>query len=520
MTAFLRRLAVCVGLLVVAPPLAAQDLAKGAAAPGAPHGSARSADERPSPSPVKPLPADATTTHTLNLASRKLEFKATAGSIRLTDDKGEPEADVCYIAYQRNGPDADKRPVTFVFNGGPGAGSAWLQLGAVGPSATAHRRAVPSSAPTLVDNEETWLDFTDLVFIDPPGTGYSRILGGDDVRKKLWSVNGDIEALSVVVRRWLAENDRLASPKFILGESYGGFRGPRLAEELATQQGVGLSGLVLISPALVLGGDSADVANPWPFATRLPSYAAAFRERSGKVTRKDLEDVETYASHDYWLDFLRGPNDAAAVARMDQRVSDLTGLDAELVKRLGGRVDKDAFLREFDRQQGKVAAFYDVTINAYDPEPHRYRSRWLDPVVDGFDAPFSSAIMGVYNNRLGWKIDERYELLNEAVSHAWNWDSGPEPPRAILALQRMLALDPNFKVLISHGLTDVQTPYFGTQLLLDQIPDYGPPGRLTLKVYGGGHMHYLRDDTRKALREDARRLIEGAEGAAAAPSAQ
>ena len=117
--------------------------------------------------------------------------------------------------------------------------------------------------------------------------------------------------------------------------------------------------------------------------------------------------------------------------------------------------------------------------------------------------------MGIYNDRLGWKIDERYELLNEAVSHAWNWGSGLEAPQSISALKRMLALDPNFKVLISHGLTDVQTPYFGTQLLLDQIPDYGPSGRLKLKAYNGGHMHYSRDILRKALREDARQLIEG-----------
>ena len=201
----------------------------------------KSEDTKPSTAPVRPLPVDATTTQVLSLASRKLDFKATAGSIQLSDDKGAPEADVCYIAYQLNAPDAHKRPVTFVFNGGPGAGSAWLQLGAVGPWRLPINSLSPSSTPTVVDNEDTWLDFTDLVFIDPPGSGYSRIVApGDDVRKKLWSVNGDIEALSVVVRRWLAENDRLASPKFILGESYGGFRGPRLAEELATKQGVGI----------------------------------------------------------------------------------------------------------------------------------------------------------------------------------------------------------------------------------------------------------------------------------------
>jgi carboxypeptidase C (cathepsin A) len=511
MIAFLRSLAFVVGLLMVAAPLAAEESAAGLTSAGSQPVSAKSPEEAKSATAAaRRLPSDSTTTQGLNLLSRKLAFKATAGSIQLPDDKGALEAEVAYIAYQLDGGDVQKRPVTFVFNGGPGAGSAWLQLGAVGPWRLPMNGLSPSSAPILVENEETWLDFTDLVFIDPPGTGYSRVVAsGDEVRKRLWSVNGDIDALSVVVRRWLAANNRVMSPKFILGESYGGFRGPRLAEELATKQGIGVSGLILISPALDIGSDFSRGGDPFSFAVRLPSYAAAFRERKGAVTREDLADVEQYASHDYLLDFLQGPKDAAAVARMVQRVSDLTGLDPELVKQLEGRIGKSAFLREFDRRQGKVVAFYDATISAYDPEPNEYRSRWLDPVAEGADAPFSSAIMGVYNDRLGWKIDDHYELLNEAVSRAWNWGNNLEPPQSIDALKRMLALDPNFRVLISHGLTDVQTPYFGTQLLLDQIPDYGLPGRLKLKVYAGGHMHYSRNDSRKALREDAQQLIEG-----------
>jgi len=240
MSALLRLLAVSVGLLIVAAPLAAEELTTGASPASAPHGSMKSSeDANPATAPARRLPVDSTTTQVLNLVGRRLDFRATAGSIQLSDDKGTPEADVGYIAYQVNGPDAHKRPVTFVFNGGPGAGSAWLQLGAVGPWRLPMNGLSASSTPSLVDNEETWLDFTDLVFIDPPGSGYSRIVApGDEVRRKLWSVNGDIDALSVVVRRWLADNDRLMSAKFILGESYGGFRGPRLAEELATKQGV------------------------------------------------------------------------------------------------------------------------------------------------------------------------------------------------------------------------------------------------------------------------------------------
>ncbi|HLH50041.1 MAG TPA: peptidase S10 [Roseiarcus sp.] len=494
MAALLRLLALALALAASGAAVAADEPPAGAPAARA----AKSAES------AKPLPADATSAHTLNLSGRVLNFKASVNVIRLSDDKGAPQADIVTTAYLLDGVDPGARPVTFAFNGGPGAGSAWLQLGAVGPWRLPMNDLAASSTPTLVDNDETWLGFSDLVFIDPPGTGYSKLLGAsEDERKKFWSVDGDIEALAVVVRRWLADHHRLQSPKFILGESYGGFRGPRLAEELATRQGVGVDGLVLISPVLTFSGN--DILS---VMTRLPSYAAAFRERKGKVTREDVADVERYARGDYLLDLLRGPNDKAAVARMVQRVTELTGLDPDLVRRLGGRIGKTAFQREFDRAEGKVTAFYDATITAYDPSPTRYIDHWLDPVADGFVAPFSSAAMDLYSSRLNWKTDDRYELLNRAVSHAWNWGSGLSPPESVDALKNMLALDPHFRVLIAHGLTDIQTPYLGTALVLDQIPDYGAPGRLVLKVYPGGHMLYSRDDSRKALRDDARRLIE------------
>ena len=236
-------------LLAALPPSLgqAQDAPARAAAPAA-------REAKPAAAEKPRLPADSTTEHTLSLEGRTLAFTATAGSIRLEDADGAPQAEIAYVAYQLDGADAARRPVTFAINGGPGAGSAWLQLGALGPWRLPMKDLSPSSPPDLVDNADTWLDFTDLVFIDPPGSGYSRIVAsGEAARKKLWSIDGDIDALSVVIRRWLVANQRLASPKFIVGESYGGFRGPLLAKALADEQGVGVSGLVLISPVLDFG---------------------------------------------------------------------------------------------------------------------------------------------------------------------------------------------------------------------------------------------------------------------------
>ena len=456
------------------------------------------------------LPADSVTEHALVLPDRTLSFKATAGAIKLSDESGAEQADVAYVSFVLPGADPQTRPVTFVFNGGPGAASAWLNLGALGPWRLPMSGAAvyPSATPALVDNAETWLDFTDLVFIDPPGAGYSKIVAGDEARKKFWSVGGDIDALSVVVRKWLAANERFASPKFIVGESYGGFRAPRLAKALTTEQGVGVNGLILISPVL----DFAMMENsdgPFPLAIRLPSYAAAARENVGPVSREQLASVEQYAAGEYLADYLKGPRDAEAVARMVARVTDFSGLDPELVRRLGGRIDQVTFEREFDRAHGKIAAAYDASVRAYDPSPTSNQSEWLDSYLEGFVAPLASAMTDLYARRLGWKTEDAYEALDSRVSRGWDWGRGLRPPESIEALRQMLALDPNLRVLVTHGLTDMQAPYFASKLALDQIPDYGPPGRLALKVYSGGHMYYARDESRKALRDDARRLIEG-----------
>ncbi len=237
---------------------------------------AASRDGRPEKQESSKLPADSTTGFTLNVDGRSLAFHVTAGSLQLKDEAGAPQAVVAYVAYTLDGADPERRPVTFAINGGPGAASAWLHLGALGPWRLPMNGLSPASSPALVDNAETWLDFTDLVFVDPPGTGYSRIVApGDEARRRFWSVEGDVDGLAATIRRWLAAERRLASPKFIVGESYGGFRGPRLAEALATDQGVGVSGLVLISPALDMAALAAGPDDPFPLLTRLPSYAAA-----------------------------------------------------------------------------------------------------------------------------------------------------------------------------------------------------------------------------------------------------
>lgn len=502
------RMAALAAAVILAAPATAQEAAPATpatrSAPAIPSETAIPANRPQTPAETAGLPADSVTHQKLPSG---LAFKATAGSVRIRSPTGEPQADIGFFAYQKENMDARARPVTFAFNGGPGASSAYLQLGALGPWRLPLAGLSPSSSPELIENAETWLEFTDLVFIDPPGTGFSRALGGEDLRKRLYSVSGDINTLADFIQRWLARNDRLGSPKFLAGESYGGFRAPRLAQTLATEKGVGISGIVMISPVIDFAGFmAADVSG---FATRLPSYAAAAKEKRGEpVTREKLADVETYAGGDYILDFLKGPRDGAAVARMQEKVTALTGLDPAYISRLQGRVPSGGFRREINRSEGKIGAFYDTTIQSYDAYPASLHGDWLDPVAAGFSAPLSEAVTDLASRRLNWHPEQPYEVLDNSAFRAWDWGRGPTPPSSTDALRKMLALDPRFRVLVTHGFTDVQTPYFGSKLILDQLPDYGPPGRVRLEVFPGGHMHYIRDASRAGLRDAARRMIE------------
>lgn len=457
------------------------------------------------------LPPDATSQHTLDLPNRTLRFAATAGSIRLTDPQGAPQADVAYIDYRLEAADPRARAVTFVLNGGPGAASAWLHLGALGPwrLPMAGDAALPSAPPELLPNAETWLDFTDLVFIDPVGTGYSGFARpGDEVRRRLWSVDGDIRSLAEVVRRWLEENGRVLSPKVLVGESYGGFRGPRLVRALQRDEGIGIGALVLVSPVLDFGGRS-EAFDPLGWATRLPTMAAAARAKAGTLDRADLAEVERYAAGDYLVDLLRGERDAEAAARVGERVAALTGLDPDLVRRRRGRVETEEFLRELGRGEGRVASAYDATETRPDPFPRSVAGRHPDPVLDGLIAPLTSAMLDLYGSRLGWRPEgRRYELLNRAVGREWDWGRDRVAPESVVSLRTALALDVRLRVFVAHGLFDLVTPYFRSKLLLDQIPRGAGGDRIRFAAYPGGHMFYAVGASRAALRDEARAVVE------------
>jgi carboxypeptidase C (cathepsin A) len=456
------------------------------------------------------LPPDSTTKQTLALPGRSLDFTATAGSIRLFDDKGEPQADIAYTSYQLDGTDRANRPVTFLFNGGPGASSAWLQLGAAGPwrLSIGGAGAVSSATPDLLPNAETWLDFTDLVFIDPVGTGFSRfVASGEDVRKRFHSVDGDVNSIALVIRRWLEKYDRLLSPKFVAGESYGGIRGPKIVRNLQTQQGVGVRGLILVSPLLDFRDFSG--SSLLQYMNTLPSMAAVAREAKGEakgpVTRADLAEVERYAQGEFLTDLIKGQADPQATMRLADKVAALTGIDQAVSRRLAGRFEVGEFRREFDRRSGRVTGRYDASVSGFDPYPDSNSSRFGDPSGDPLMAPLTSAAVDLTTRKLNWRPDGSYHLLSESVNRSWDFGRGPA--ESVSQLRQILALDPKMKLLVGHGLFDLATPYFASKVQLDQLPAYASPERVKLVVYPGGHMFYSRDGARQAFRSEVEALM-------------
>jgi carboxypeptidase C (cathepsin A) len=469
-------------------------------------GAGRSGPAPPPAAEQHRLPPDSTTRQTLTLPGRTLDFAATAGSIRLFDDKGEPQADIAYNSYQLDGADRSNRPVTFLFNGGPGASSAWLQFGAAGPwrLSIGGEGAVSSATPDVLPNAETWLDFTDLVFVDPVGTGYSRfVASGEDARKRLLSIDGDVSSIALVIRRWLEKHDRLSSPKFVAGESYGGIRGPKIVRNLQTQQGVGVRGLILVSPLLDYRDFSGSSLLQYMYT--LPSMAAVAREARGPMTRADLAEVERYAQGEFLADLVRGQADVQATTRLADKVAALTGIDQAVSRRLAGRFEVGEFRREFDRRNGRVTGRYDGSVSGFDPYPDSNHAQFGDPSGDALTAPLTSAAVEVTTRKLNWRPDGSYHLLSESVNRSWDFGRGPA--ESVSQLRQILALDPKMKLLVGHGLFDLATPYFASKVLLDQLPAYAGPDRVKLVVYAGGHMFYSRDDARAKFRAEAEALM-------------
>jgi carboxypeptidase C (cathepsin A) len=461
--------------------------------------------EHHGPGVLQLLPGDAVTEHAIDLPRGQLAYTATAGTLPLFDTNGERKADIFYTAYVAKGPNVGSRPVTFVFNGGPGAASAFLHLGLVGPKiiefGANHR---DGASARLKDNPETWLDFTDLVLIDPIGTGWSRTAKPEDA-EAFWSVQGDAEVLAKVIALYVAKNNRSDSPKYLLGESYGGFRAVKVARTLQQQQGVVISKIIMVSPllegAFLFGSDRFALGA----ALQFPSLVATELERKRTFSADALAAGEHFAMTEY-LTTLASPALTGDQARAFYlRVAQWTGLPVETVAKQRGFI-RNTFLKHLRQEEQEVVSHYDVSFAADDPFPETYSPEGPDPILDGYVRAVGGQFVGYAANQLGFKTEMTYALLAQEVSHKWKWHEGSSltPPSVTNDISELLSLNPSLRCLIGHGYSDLVIPYSVTRYVRDHLPNQGTAERVDLKLYRGGHMFYLDDRARQNFTADVK----------------
>jgi carboxypeptidase C (cathepsin A) len=303
------------------------------------------------------------------------------------------------------------------------------------------------------------------------------------------------------------KNQRLRSRKYIAGESYGGYRVPRITHYLQSQLGVAMNGVVAVSPFLNPTLDDNGDVSPMAWIVTLPSIAAANLERQHKLTDAAMQPVIAYARGDYAVDLMKGRSDPQALPRLIDRVVELTGLDKEFVRRSGGRLEIGAYLREAHRDQGKLGSVYDSNVTSFDPYPFAPAQRSADPLLESIVAPTTSAMVDFVTRVVGWKATGEYHTLSYEVNGQWDFDSAALRRGAVPDLREAVAADPKLRVLIVHGWNDLSCPFMGSVLTVDQMPVMGDPSRVVVREYPGGHMFYSRPDSQASLRRDVQEMI-------------
>jgi carboxypeptidase C (cathepsin A) len=470
-------------------------------------------EQRPSDareSVLRLLPADSVTEHTVDVAGGKLAYTATAGTLSLFDQSGERSAAIYYTSYVASAADTPRRPITFGFNGGPGAASAYLTLGLVGPR-IAEFTGNDAPATRLRDNPQTWLAFTDLVMIDAVGTGWSRPAKPDG-GGPFYGVHGDAQALAKAIALYLSKNGRGNPPIYILGESYGGFRAAKVSQTLRHEQGIVVSGIVMLSPLIEAGLTFGSSRYALGAALQLPSLAAAELERKGAFSKEALAQAESFALTDY-LTTLAGPRPQGDTARnFYARVAQITGLPVDTVAKSRGFI-RDAYVKHLRSAEGKIVSRYDATFAVADPYPEQESARGPDPLLDGLTRVYGALYSSYARDELGFKTEMTYILLASDVAGKWDWGQGSGRGSASVTddLRELLALIPSFRLLIAHGYSDMVTPYAVSRYVLEHLPPIGDPARAQLALYRGGHMFYIDAQSRQAFSADVKTISQAAQ---------
>jgi carboxypeptidase C (cathepsin A) len=488
---------------------------------------------QPEATPAAPPPEDqlVQTRHTAVINGRELRYTATAGTIVLreeaekggdggpTADGARPRAAIFFVAYTLDDvDDPAARPLTFSFNGGPGSSSVWLHLGLLGP-----RRVLmddeghpPPPPYRLVANEQSLLDVTDLVFIDPVNTGYSRVMAGE-AAKQFHGFKRDIESVGDFIRLFTSRYGRWLSPKYLIGESYGTTRAGGLAGYLQERHGLFLNGLMLVSAVLNFQTLEFDPGNDLPYLLFLPTYTATafFHGRLAPELQADLRatlaEAEAFALGDYALallqgDALSGERRAATVARLAR----LTGLSEAYVARSNLRIRDDRFVKELLREQGRTVGRLDSRFTGVDRDAAGERSEF-DPSYAAIQGPYTAALNDYVRRELRFESDLPYEILSGRV---YPWSYGEHENRYVdvaETLREAIAMNPHLRVHVASGRYDLATPYFATDYTLSHLGlDAAQRGNVGVSYYPAGHMMYIQRASLAQLRAELARFVEQA----------
>lgn len=477
--------------------------------------------EAPKPPAEAPKAETKSTKHSVRIDGQTIAYTATVGWTILEDDAGKPRARFGYTAYTRDGvTDPAKRPILFAFNGGPGSSSIWLHMGILGP-----RRVVvndggyaPPPPSELVDNAYSVLDLTDIVMIDPVGTGFSKPLG-EAKGEEFWGVDPDIESVGDFIRRYVTENGRWASPKYILGESYGGIRSAGLVWHLQSRHGMSFNGLVMVSPFLDMGTGIDGAEIDLPHVLYLPTLAATAWYHD-KLAEKPadlaafVDEVARFAYEEYAPALLKGYTiPAEEKERIAKKLAAYTGTTADYWLKADLRVSHPQFLQQLERDERRIAGRIDSRFLGPSVNPLAEQMDY-DPFFPAIGPAFTAAFFDYLHRELEFGDDETYVVSNFGIR--WKWDhrqpglEGWEAPWANLRpdLSLAITMNPGLHVLVQQGYYDLATPTLATRHDLEHL-DVAPEARerIRLEMYEAGHMMYLHGPSMKKFREDLASLI-------------
>jgi len=478
------------------------------------------------------IPQKSVTHGIVTVEGTRIPYDAIAGTIVLKNSADTPTASIFYTAYfKADGKDAAQRPLTFLYNGGPGSSTIWLHMGAFGPQRVSLSDTAATRPPfTTVNNDYSLLDGSDLVFIDAPGTGFSKLITreskGAGKPEDFYGGDADAGAFASFIVQFLTQYNRWASPKYLFGESYGTFRSALLANALETDKGVSLNGVILLSQTLNIANSPdnphAEPGNELPYELALPSYAAVawyHHQLPGRPEKLEpfLKEVEHFAMNEYALALNKGASlDSAAFEQIAAKLHDYTGISLSYIKKANLRIEDGQFEHQLLIDQDKITGRLDGRFNGYSTNPLGEKSL-VDPMDSYIDGPFIAAFNKYVRNDLKFGSDQPFFPGGPGVYEQWDYrhkipgftdQQENIYPNAMTALAGAMAYDPNLKVMLNSGYFDLGTPYFQGVYEMQHLPmPAALQKNIEYKLYYSGHMVYLHPESLKLLHDNVVKFI-------------